>query len=293
MFKINKLLEYNCIEITNSITGSYCKIHLNQGASTQSLVLNDKEIIKDCYPLSYKDSYASAIMFPFASRIENGIYTFKEIEYVLEKNDEANNCALHGLVYNKAFTLLKQQSTKDFASVTLHYLSEEAQEGFPFKYELLVTYILTSNTLSTNITVRNLDTKSFPFSLGWHPYFCSSSLYDSFVSFTAEQQAIFDENLILKKFTDVKSEYELQIVDNELDDCFKLKGNVIYFKTPKYKIQITSNNNYVQLYTPKSRQFLAIEPITAPSNSFNNKVGLKTLKGEEEYKTNWKIELIN
>ena len=52
------------------------KIILNQGASLQELTLNSVELIKDLEPLKYQDTYASAILFPFANRIENGKYVF-------------------------------------------------------------------------------------------------------------------------------------------------------------------------------------------------------------------------
>lgn len=296
MFKINKLLQDNSIELTNSIISSNCKIHLNQGASVQKLVLNAKEIIKDCHPLTYKESYASAIMFPFAGRIENGVYSFQNKEYQLYQNDSRNNCAMHGLLYNKKFKLIEEQTTQELARVTLRYVSDGTAQGFPFKYEFTITYILTKSLLKAEVTVRNLDKNSFPFSLGWHPYFYSKNLKESFLSFSSNSQAVFNDKMLVEKFTETTVDESFKIKDQLLDDCYTLASDNLCFTTPDYKVEFATNpkHNFLQIYTPPAhKNFIAIEPITAPANCFNNKIGLQVLESEAEYTASWQIKEIH
>ena len=66
-----------------------------------------KKIITDLAPLDYEKTYASSIMFPFANRINNGKYTFMGGEFQLYCNEKESNNALHGLIYNKKFDLIK------------------------------------------------------------------------------------------------------------------------------------------------------------------------------------------
>ena len=89
---------------------------------------------------------------------------------------------------------------------------------------------------------------------------------------------------------------EFQIKDKKLDDCFSLLKKDIDFKTPNYNINISSSasENYIQVYTPPTeKNCITIEPLTAPSNSLNNNLGLQILNPGEEYNVNWKIELNN
>lgn len=293
MFTTN--LQENSIEISNTITNTYAKIYLNLGASLQKLMLNGKEIIKDCYPLEYKVSYASAVMFPFASRIENGTYFFKGKRYQLPINEINNNAALHGLVYNKTFKLVEQLTTNKYAKVVVQYASKGTQKGFPFKYCIEICYTVTNNELSIKFSIKNTDSSSFPFGLGWHPYFYSSNLYNSFVSFKSNKQAVFNRNLILENFKDILIEEPFQIKGKKLDDCYLLTDNTLFFTTPNYKIAFTtSKDSYLQLYTPPiNKNVIAIEPITASGNSFNNKNGLQILESLSEYNTTWAIKLTN
>lgn len=298
MFKIKYIQNIesslNYIELKNSYNNSYAKIFFNLGGSLQELVLNKKKIINGLHPLSYETSYSSAILFPFANRIKNGTYKFQEKTYKLELNQKDENNALHGLVYNKKFNIVKQKTSREFASITLNYTELEKQKGFPFRYSIILTYTLTMYSLKLDVTINNEDLNSFPFSLGWHPYFCSSDLYNSFLTLKSNKKLSFDNNMIPVTIEDVTLKNDLQIKDKKFDDCYILYDKNVFFKNPDYSIVINSSSkeNYLQLYTPNKTNSIAIEPMTGPSNSFNNKLGLQVLNSGEAYNVSWSVKLI-
>jgi aldose 1-epimerase len=281
------------VVLKNSNNTTHAKIFLNLGGSLQNLILNNKVIIKDLYPLKYDASYASAILFPFVNRVKDGTYKFMQKEYKLAINLKEENNAIHGLVYNKEFNIVHQEVTEELATISIEYVQNERSIGFPFYYTLLLTYTLTNNTLTLKVKVKNTDTHPFPFNIGWHPYFMSSNLYESFLSFKSEQKLTFNEDMIPRKIKDINIDEQIQIKDKKLDDCYILKTNTVGFKTPDYSIKIhsSSEKNYIQLYTPKLKNTIAIEPTTGVSNSFNNKIGLQILEKEETYNVQWTINL--
>jgi len=289
----NKSNNQNHIVLRNSNNSSQAKIYLNLGGSLQNLVLNNNAIIKDLSLLKYDTSYASAILFPFVNRVKNGTYTFMEKEYTLDLNIKEENNALHGLVYNKEFRVVHQEITDNSATVTLEYVETKKTKGFPFYYAIQLTYTLTNTSLNLQVKIKNTDSHPFPFNLGWHPYFISSNLYDSFLSFKSEQKLSFNEVMIPVKTKDIILKKDLQIKDRQFDDCYILNSNSIGFKTPNYNIKINSSSgeNYLQLFTPKTENTIAIEPTTGVSNSFNNKIGLQTLEADETYTIQWTINL--
>ncbi len=297
MFKIDHVQDENScldqIELKSCDDKSYAQISIKLGGSLQNLSLQNRGIIKDLSPFNYDVSYASAILFPFANRVENGRYTFQQNQYSLETNAIGESNALHGLVYNKTFTLIDQEVSYDFASVTLRYDEQQKVKGFPFHYSLELTYILRNENLELKVEVKNKDSKSFPFTIGWHPYFWSTNLYHSYLSINSDKKLSVDEKKIPVKIDDVKVDDVIQIMDNDFDDCFVLNNNEVNFKTPDYSINLRSSyaHNYVQIYTPKGVNAIAIEPITGPSNSFNNKFGLQILDAGEKYNVNWVLNL--
>lgn len=282
----------NYIEIENALKTSYAKIYLNLGGSLQELVLNNHHLIKDLSPLIYKDTYASSILFPFANRIADGTYGFGGQKYQFEINQQEEHNALHGLVYNKTFELVEQKITNGEAMVILRYEEQKRTKGFPYTYTIDLKYTLTNDSLNLSVSVKNTDTKTFPFTMGWHPYFNSHDLFHSSVGFKANKTAVLDKRNITIGLKDIDIADIFMIEDKTLDDCFVLGSHEVLFETPNYKFVLTSSEKdcFLQLYTPPHPNTIAIEPTTGISDSFNNGIGLKTLKPNEVYNIVWNLK---
>lgn len=291
---LNTSNDLDFIEVENPEKVCYAKICVNQGASLQELKLDGKTIIEDLSPLTYNNTYASSILFPFANRIKDGKYTYDGKEFQFQINETGNNNALHGLVFNKTFQIVKQEQTEHFASITLLYNEDKESVGFPYTYSIQLEYIIKKDSVDVNVLVKNTDTKAFPFTLGWHPYFSSSDLFNSTLNFESNKQLVFDERCITTGIVDINNEPHFEIKDKKLDDCFILNSNQTQFNTPDYKLLISasSKENFLQIYTPPKANTIAIEPTTGVSDSFNNNMGLQTLKPNEEYQVNWNLRLI-
>jgi aldose 1-epimerase len=283
----------NYLEIEDSKKSSYAKIFLNFGGSLQELILNNHHIIKNLHPLTYNNTYASSILFPFANRIADGTYTYEEKSYQFEINQKEENNALHGLVYDKTFELVDQKTTNDYANVTFRFEEKNHINGFPYTFSIDLKYTLTADNLDLDVKVNNTDTKTFPFTIGWHPYFNSIDLFKSSLNFDSSKKAVFNKKNITLDINQIDFDGKFLIEDKALDDCFVLNSNKIYFKTPAYNFILTSSEKecFLQLYIPPLANTIAIEPTTGISNSFNNKIGLKTLKPNESYHINWNLKI--
>lgn len=281
------------LEIANSEKNGFAKISLKEGASLQELKLDNHILIKDLSPLEYKDTYASSILFPFANRINNGIYTFKGETFQFPINEAANNNALHGLVFNKTFKVIDKHATKNEASVTLQYNEDNTSEGFPFTYSIELEYTLTAKNLDLKVTVTNTDNTPFPFTLGWHPYFISDNLSESTLAFSSSNKMAFNDRMITTGTIKNPDPSKIELKDKQLDDCWELDQTETIFNTPLYNLSINSSeqNSYLQAYTPPLANVIAIEPTTGVSDSFNNKIGLKILNPKDTYQLNWKLKL--
>jgi len=295
LYKINHIKNsennQDFIEIENSLINSYAKIYLNQGASLQDLKLSNHILIKDMHPMTYDKTYASSILFPFANRVKDGIYQFNGETYHLDINQKEEHNALHGLVYNKTFEVIKQNITETFASITLKYDEKNISSGFPFTYSIQLEYVLTQNTLDLIVKIKNTDSKTFPFTLGWHPYFLSIDLFKSSLLFDCNKKTVLDERNITKGISYIDPVECLQIKDQSFDDCYVLNSNEVTFLTPKYILKLTSTeeDSFLQIYTPPHKNTIAIEPTTGVSDSLNNNIGLKTLHPDEIYSITWNL----
>lgn len=296
MYKVEviKENEVRFLELSNLEKTSSASICLGEGGRLKELKFDGLFLIKEQPGFEYEDSYASSILFPFASRIQDGKYSFQENDYQLDCNQTGEN-ALHGLVYDKEFKLIEKEENTNSCSVTIGYQETKESQGFPYTYEIYLTYTLTEKEISLSVKIKNTDSKTFPFTLGWHPYFISDDLSKSVLNFKSDKKIAFDEHLITKEVVALKTPEIFKIEDKQLDDCFILNTNKIGFSTPTYQIEITTDleDNYLQMYTPPGFSVIAIEPMTGVSNSFNNKIGLQILQPTESYALVWNVKFNN
>lgn len=295
MYKINKVKEngLNYIEIVNSSQMSAAKICLDRGAALESLTLKKESVIVDLHPLEYKNTYASSILFPFANRIKDGEYNYNNKNYKLDCNEAGLNNALHGLVYDKSFDFVDSSVSEQNGSISLVYNCKKINNAFPYLFTIIIQYTLTNNSIDLSVQVKNNDEATFPFTMGWHPYFLSDDLYNSSLNFSTTKEFEFDERMITKGSKPKKVETPFNIKDKQLDNCYHLSNGTIVFDTPKYKMTIESSapENYFQMYTPPKKNTIALEPVTGISDSFNNKIGIQELVSGEEYQITWKVKV--
>lgn len=273
-------------------------IYPNLGAAIQELSVNNISIIdgitNDIDGLNlYKTKFNSSFLFPFPNRVKDGKYSFENNDYQLDVNESNLNNRLHGHIFNKSFAVKSQNTSKDTASVTFSYSDEGNTTGFPFPYEIELTYSFTNSSMSIDFNVVNTGKSSFPYGIGWHPYFNAKNLGESVIDFKANNQYLVDDQMIPKGEVPLKFKTPLEMGKTFLDDCFIAEESKVSYKTDEYDIKIDFSsdkpNSFLQFYTPETRDCIAIEPMTCAPNSVNNKNGLLTLLPKEKY--NWNINL--
>lgn len=277
------------LELASADGRSRAQLCLDQGGRLSQFLFENIQVLTHFDASRYKDNYASAILFPFANRIKDGIYTFENLKYELHCNEADKNNALHGLVYNKTFVCINKVLEADYASVTLQYSSDGKTRGYPFKFNIESTYTLCESGLVLSIIVKNKDKKTIPFNLGWHPYFYTTDLDKSILNFNSTITYEYDNQQIISGTTPLDIKMPLQLNGIKLDNGYRLESNEIEFSTPEYDLNIksTATTNFLQLYTPNQSNTIAIEPMIGAANNFNNKIGLQTLKPNETYKVKW------
>jgi aldose 1-epimerase len=293
MYHITHDVSTNCVSIKHKSYGVFALVNLNHGGSLQELILNNIELIASLNPLPYIETYASAILFPFANRVEDGKYGFNGDVFQLDINNIEENNAIHGLVYNKLFSIKSQFADDDQADLVLEYDYNELNEGFPFPFTIQLKYTFTKNRLKLKVFVQNKGDSPFPYTIGWHPYFYSEQLNTSTVEFKSGFKLEMDNRNIGIGLQNIAAQERLSLKDKTLDDCWKLDSDPVVFKTPQYSLKLSSSepHGFLQIYTPSKKNTIAIEPTSGVSNSFNTKIGLKTLKPNDQFEIIWRLTI--
>lgn len=246
--------------------------------------------------------FKSCKLSPFACRVKDATYNWQQQQYLLNKFMLGKN-ALHGLLYDAEFIIIKQSATTQQASIELLYQYQATENGYPFKYDCTICYrLLSGNCLVIETKITNKSEINIPLQDGWHPYFCFDKPIDSLqLQLNSLNKIELDADLIPTGRTMAYSEFEelKKIESNQFDDCFEIKfiegeaACVLKDEEQDIKIEIFPDKSYpyLQLFTPQNRKSIAIENLSAIPDCFNNQIGLITLSPQTTkiFSTTYKV----
>jgi aldose 1-epimerase len=232
-------------------------------------------------------SFKGPKLSPFPCRIPNGAYHYDGRDYRFG-HLFADGTAIHGLLYDKSFTVTAEDGN-GAAMVAMEYHYDNADPGYPFKYHCQVRYELHPNSLlEATTTVTNFDKVTIPIADGWHPYWrLGGRANDWQLQFHSEAIVDFDERLVPTGGLTQYGEFATPrlLSDTFLDNCFVLKPELVSAAcelfNPANGLRVSfypdSAYPYLQLYTPATRDSIAVENLSGAPDCFNNKMGLTLL----------------
>jgi aldose 1-epimerase len=287
------------VNIRDESTGTEITILPGHGASLHAFRIRQPDGTLFNVIDNYKDgtelknemslSYKGARLSPFPCRIPGGKYCFENKEYQFKKLFK-DGTAIHGLLYDKPFSITGETPGDSSGALSMEYLYQKDDDGYPFDYGCGVRYSLRGdNLLEVVTTVTNLDKTVIPIADGWHPYFRLGGRVDDWqLQFHSEAIVEFDERLIptgrLIQYEDFENPRTLG--DTFLDNCYVLKPGLvspvceIYHPANRLRVSFFPDAAYpyLQIYTPSTRDSIAVENLSGAPDCFNNKMGLLLLQ---------------
>ncbi|GAB3017754.1 aldose epimerase family protein [Spirosoma pulveris] len=268
------------------------------------------------------ESYSSALLYPFPSRIRHGIYHFEGEDFALKMNEMRRDSALHGFVHGRVFSVVSEEVTPTYAQLVVQYDYAGDTVGYPFPFSLTVSYKLVQANqlqrgsmvnddrmcaLEVSYSVVNTGIRRSPSAFGWHPYFTLSDqpIDEMSLSLPARTPILLDEKMIPAGRQAPEQAGEITLKDQQLDTAFAIEPTSDYNSQDTFAETILTSLdsgvrlivgqetgpgkfNYLVCFTPTRRDSIAIEPLTANVDSFNNGEGLTILNpGETMSGTIW------
>jgi aldose 1-epimerase len=316
MFKIvkEKFGAFTQIHLENPASGESVSFIPDYSASINALVLrkgihlhpivygcSDYEVLTDLG----KRKFMGSKLFPFPNRIKDGIYSFNHEQYQLPINYPEEGHAIHGLVLEKCFEVVNEIATEEEALVSVQYDYNGSISGYPFPYSLTIDFILNVEGFTCTSSVKNTSQNTIPVADGWHPYFTLHGLLNNFLLTIPSAELVeIDERMIPTGtlLTNAKYRKGAKIGEEAFDTCFavapqegiaelELTNTISDITLVMWQETGKNKYNYIQIYTPPSRDFIAIEPMTCQPDAFNNGQGLILLEPEASVDFSFGIKL--
>jgi aldose 1-epimerase len=299
------------IKLVSFETGESVSILPILGATVRELVLRcgGKLFSVLEFPQSYEDTvenkhYAGVKLIPFPGRITDATYRFAGKTHKLKVNS-SNNFAIHGFFLDKPYQLIKTKVEENSASVVLGSDHNGKTYGYPFKFEVRLTYTLTAGSFTCTTEIRNTDSKPIPIGDGWHPYFKTSGSVKRLLLSIPAHSVVEVTPLkvpIGEMRKPISKRSTIPLSNKTLDSVFdfgktrqkvttKLVDRKLGVEIQLWQDSGTGRYRYLILYRPVSGTSVAIEPWTCAPNSFNNGMGLIVLKPGGKFKASYGVVL--
>ena len=178
----------------------------------------------------------------------------------------------------------------DGRSATLSLESSESTlPQYPWAFEAEMEFALNAACLRITTRVRNTGTEAMPFGLGFHPYFQVGDKARVAVSTNATRayDSVAKQAIAFAGFDLTAAEVDVRLLDHSLQSSELSLGDgtrVVLRASPQFTQWV--------VWTLAGKEFVCLEPWTAPGNAFNTGEGLISLAPGGEKSLWMEIEFV-
>ena len=272
------------------------------GASLRGLAVGGVDLIARYPEDAPTPSCSGVVLAPWPNRVRDGAWRDGETVQQLAITEPKLHNASHGLL---RFTAYEVEGADAAATLraTIH-----PQTGYPYEVATSVTYALTDAGIHVTHTLTNRSSEKAPVALGTHPFLTIGDVdpRNLVLRVPASTQFETDQRMLPVKASPAPDELRtgVRLGGVTLDTGFTAlergaDSRVRHTLTAPDGRRLTlwqgEDFDFVQVYTttsyPGQHLAVAIEPMTAPADAFNSRIGLRRLAPGETWTLEWGIEL--
>ncbi|MBP2386513.1 aldose 1-epimerase family protein [Paeniglutamicibacter kerguelensis] len=298
-----------CFELEAGIGGRSQRATVTEtGGTLRALSVDGISLVQD-YPADSAAPFSAGWnLVPWPNRVAGGTWTHEGTTQRLPINEPERGHALHGLLADAAYRLVEQTP----ASLTLA-ADLRPQEGYPFELSTSVRYELHQDGLRVTHRLTNIGQRKAPVAVGTHPYLRLGEVPTEELKLVINADSHLEVDGVLIPTGEITAvhgtprDYRAgQILGPmALDDVWTDfqrdvdGGSVHYLEAPdgsRVEMAMDAAFGYIQVYTTSdfpsadgNVNAVAMEPMTAPADAFNNGMGLRWLEPGGSWDVGWGI----
>jgi galactose mutarotase-like enzyme len=221
------------------------------------------------------------LLHPWANRLDARGYRVSGVDVSLDKapylHRDDRGLPIHGsMVGPRRWTVCKLTAGRRVA--TLHAAFDfgahpDLLQSFPFPHVIELEIQVDGRALRVVTSIRPTGKRAVPISFGWHPYFRLPGVRrsDTVLSLPKRRHLALDgRSLPTGKSTAEPAEAD-PLGERDFDDAYRLTKHerVLGLAGDGHclTLELDEGYPYAQIYAPASKPFVALEPMTAPTNA--------------------------
>jgi galactose mutarotase-like enzyme len=237
------------------------------------------------------------LLYPWANRLSGLQYAAAGREVTLEKSSPLLHFEEHGLpIHGVKWAMLAWDvisAAPDRLVASLDWTRPELLAVFPVRHTVETTATLHPDSLTIETTITAGD--AVPVSFGYHPYFGIPNLPRSEwrLELPAMRKLVLDDRGIPTGEDEPFDRLDSSLRELDFDTGFKVLDERPQFSLSgggcRITVEFVEDYPYAQIFAPKGKDFVAIEPMTAPTNALTSGRGLRIVQPGAELHAAFRI----
>ena len=242
------------------------------------------------------------LLHPWANRLAGSRYRAAGREVNLDPSSPLLHLDEHGLpMHGVPWSLLAwklTEATEDALAARLEWTSSDLLAIFPFRHRIEITATLRPDGLVLETTLVASSDGPVPVSFGFHPYFGLPDLPRAQwrLELPAMRRLVLDQRGIPTGEEEAFDGFDAQLGESNFDDCFALLDGSdsslsLAGTGRRITVEFLAGYRYAQVFAPKGKDYVALEPMTAPTSALTSGRGLNLVEPDAEFRTAFRIRV--
>jgi aldose 1-epimerase len=239
-------------------------------------------------------------LYPWANRLAAQRYKKAGPEVVLDPQSpllhlDGNGLPIHGVPWSRLpWTVL--ETSADRVTAALDWSHADLLAIFPYRHRLFMRTSVQTDGLTIETAVQAGD-GPVPVSFGFHPYLGlpGASRADWRLTLPAMRRLALDQRGIPTGEEEDFAGLDAPLGSRAFDDGFALVDEQATLSVAsdgmRLSVDLLEGFTHTQVYAPTNKDFVALEPMTAPTNALISGDGLRLVVPGAEFRSAFRIRI--
>ena len=241
------------------------------------------------------------LLHPWANRLEGMRYRAAGREVQLDASSpvlhlDAHGLPIHGVPWSRlAWEPIESQRNRLVAR--LEWCRKDLLDIFPFPHRIELAATLCAESLTLATTLIAGSDGPVPVSFGFHPYFGIPHVPRAKwqLRLPAMRRLLLDEHGIPTGGEEPCKRFDSELGERSFDDGFALLDACPSFCLTgggrRITVELLAGYPYAQIFAPDEQEFVAFEPMTAPTNALTSGRGLRVVAPRERFEAAFRVRV--
>jgi aldose 1-epimerase len=238
------------------------------------------------------------LLHPWANRLAGTRYQAAGREVQLDAASPLlhldNGLPMHGVPWPRLVWQVTEASDRTL-NARLEWQTADLLAIFPFPHHLEMKVELQPDSLTVQTVLVAGPESAVPIAFGFHPYFCLPGVARTEwqLQLPAMRRLLLDERHIPTGEEEPFPALHGRLGERDFDDGFVLLNEQPSFSISgggrRLTVEFLEGYGYAQLYAPPGHHYIAIEPMTAPTNALITGDGLRLAPPGEKFRAIFRV----